>query len=126
NENRRAEQNAARRGRSRALKVEGVCVRCGKNPTDPSISDHICEPCIEYAREANRRYRRKAKDALYEIYGGRVCACCGETEELFLSFDHINEDGARHRRSIGKKSNGAGFSDLVSLHRSLRQQGFPR
>jgi hypothetical protein len=122
---RRTKTNEARRKRSGSLKAKGICVRCGKTPTNPAVSGHTCEPCLEYFREATRRYRRRVKDALFDIYGGRVCACCGESEELFLSFDHINEDGARHRLSMGKRSNGFGFSDLVSLHRSLRQQGFP-
>jgi hypothetical protein len=28
------------------------------------------------------------------------CACCGETEERFLTIDHINNDGAEHRRKV--------------------------
>jgi len=36
-------------------------------------------------------------------YSAKVpfCACCGETELVFLCFDHINDDGADHRREIG-------------------------
>lgn len=33
-------------------------------------------------------------------YGGQ-CACCGLAEPLFLTVDHINNDGAAHRRKIG-------------------------
>lgn len=38
-------------------------------------------------------------------YGGTPpkCTCCGETIIEFLTIDHINEDGAKHRRKL--KSN---------------------
>lgn len=32
-------------------------------------------------------------------FGGR-CVCCGETGIEFLTIDHINNDGAEHRRQI--------------------------
>ncbi len=41
-------------------------------------------------------YRRLTISA----YGG-VCACCGESEPLFLELDHIQEDGRAHREQIG-------------------------
>ncbi len=122
---RRAHTNAARRRTSAILKTNGICVRCGRNPTDPQISRHTCPECLLRSREADRTYRKNARDQLFSIYGGKVCACCGETEELFLTFDHINEDGAQHRLSIGKRSDGRGFSDAISLLRALRKQGFP-
>lgn len=34
-----------------------------------------------------------------EHYGGK-CACCGEDEWKFLTIDHINNDGAAHRRVV--------------------------
>ena len=30
------------------------------------------------------------------------CACCGETQREFLTIDHINENGAAHRKEVGK------------------------
>jgi hypothetical protein len=50
------------------------------------------------------RLRRRAK--LLEIYGG-VCACCGETNPLFLTIDHINNDGYK------KTSSSAALGDAV-------------
>lgn len=47
----------------------------------------------------NTERRLKVRDAVYRAYGGYVCKCCGETEPKFLSIDHINNDGAEHRRS---------------------------
>ena len=50
----------------------------------------------KHRRDSNRRLRQKALDAY-----GRTCACCGETEEKFLSIDHIKGGGGKHRRQIG-------------------------
>jgi hypothetical protein len=47
-----------------------------------------------------KNYQKKRKIVLNH-YGSK-CACCGETEEKFLSVDHMNNDGANHRRSGGK------------------------
>jgi hypothetical protein len=38
---------------------------------------------------------------------GRICQCCSEGREEFLSIDHINGDGAKHRKEIG--GNGSGL-----------------
>lgn len=51
---------------------------------------------------AKRHYAR-LKDKVLAAYGA-VCACCGETERAFLTFDHKNNDGADHRRKIGSGS----------------------
>lgn len=63
-------------------------------------------------REANpehfRSYRlRKARELRAEVlrrYGGDppTCACCGEHRDEFLTVDHVDGDGAEHRREIGQ------------------------
>lgn len=52
------------------------------------------------ARASARKYQRKIRSETIKAYGG-ICVCCGESEEAFLTFDHINDDGASHRRSLG-------------------------
>ena len=55
-------------------------------------------------------------------YGGR-CACCGETELVFLSLDHINGGGNQHRMSFsgngGRKllqeATAAGWPDIYRV-----------
>lgn len=49
---------------------------------------------------ASKRYYHKLKDECLTAYGA-VCACCGESERAFLTFDHKNNDGASHRKKIG-------------------------
>ena len=49
------------------------------------------------------RYRQKLKKKIFDHYGYK-CNCCGETTIEFLSIDHINNDGAQHRRDLGVSS----------------------
>ena len=57
----------------------------------------------EKKKEYARRFREKARaEAIYH-YGG-LCACCGEATFPFLTIDHVNEDGAAHRRELGRGS----------------------
>lgn len=42
------------------------------------------------------------RDAM-DGYGGH-CACCGESEISVLVLDHVNNDGAAHRREIATVS----------------------
>jgi hypothetical protein len=53
-------------------------------------------------------YRDKIKDLVFKAYGGAICACCGEINKKFLSLDHINNDGAAHRKAIGYRG-GIGY-----------------
>jgi len=46
------------------------------------------------------------------VYGGYRCACCGEGEPMFLTLDHVNNDGSRHRRAIGSFSSPKMFAWL--------------
>lgn len=60
------------------------------------------------ARLAQKKSRREEiKKALIYRYsnGTNKCACCGESEYTFLSLDHISNDGAKHRREFGGRSN---------------------
>lgn len=54
----------------------------------------------ERMRAAQRTRIQELKDAAYAAYGGYVCSCCGEREPMFLCLDHINDDGAAHRKTF--------------------------
>lgn len=49
---------------------------------------------------------------------GKVCTCCGESGLAFLTLEHVNQDGAAHRRAVGEN----GQAQLVDLKR----QGWPQ
>lgn len=67
------------------------------------------------SQKSNIRSRLAALDA----YGGE-CSCCSENRYEFLTIDHVNNDGASHRKEFGEaigswlKKNGypAGFQVL--------------
>jgi hypothetical protein len=109
---------------SKRYRDSGMCVQCGKNP--PSDARVRCEPCLVYQRLAVsknnkatgrdvKRYRRLR--ALVFTHYGMACACCGESTSEFLTIDHVNNDGAEHRRAV---RNGKG-----SLHNWLVANKFP-
>lgn len=60
----------------------------------------------------NRRLRLEA----LEQFGG-ACVCCGETQPQFLSLDHPNGDGGKHRADM--RCSGSTFL------RKLRAAGWP-
>jgi hypothetical protein len=69
--------------------------------------------------EGNYTSRQKARDQVYAAYGGYVCACCGETEPAFLTIDHVNNDGAAHKREFSLKTGD-------QMHRWVIRMGFPQ
>lgn len=71
--------------------------------------------------EKSRKWRAALKDEVYANYGGYICACCGETEPLFLSVDHINNDGYQHRK---QGVHGSGVRLYQWLKRNKWPQGF--
>ncbi|MEK6897602.1 MAG: hypothetical protein AABW93_03675 [Nanoarchaeota archaeon] len=58
---------------------------------------HALHP--EVQREAGKRKRLRLRMGALEAYGMK-CACCGESELKFLSIDHINGGGGKHRRKL--------------------------
>lgn len=72
------------------------------------------------ASEAIRR--KRDRNHAFAAYGGYKCVCCGETEPLFLSLDHIENDGAAFRRGAFGKRTAAG----VHTYRWLKRNGYPK
>jgi hypothetical protein len=86
----------------------GLCQYCGNEAKEGMTR---CDKCAEKLSEEKKQIRKE----VFEAYGGPVCACCGETIERFLTVDHINNDGAAHRRSIRKNT----------INKWLRDNDFP-
>lgn len=49
-----------------------------------------------------KKYDTKIKEMVFSHYG-KKCACCGESNLSFLSIDHINGNGTKHRIKIKNK-----------------------
>lgn len=77
-----------------------------------------CKNCARLHADQVTQCRRDARRECFEAYGGPKCACCGETEYRFLTIDHVNDNGAHHRRSITGCNGGA-------LYTWLRARRFP-
>lgn len=58
--------------------------------------------------QARREKDRRIKEAVFAAYGGFRCACCGETERIFLTLDHMLNNGAEWRRQVFGARNYAG------------------
>ncbi len=59
--------------------------------------------------DKTRRLQAVCRDQVFEAYGGYKCNCCGENEPMFLSIDHIDNDGATERKSGQYCGSGTGF-----------------
>ena len=87
---------AERNRELRANRVaNGLCLRCGGAS---GAADKWCESCREKARLSDQ----KLKLRVIAAYGGS-CGCCGESEPRFLTLDHINGGGSRHREEVKGK-----------------------
>ncbi len=76
----------------------------------------------EKAKAAALVSHRQLKEAAYAAYGGYVCNCCGETDWRFLSLDHVNNDGAAHRKKLSRGTRNRGVGGIYGW---LRKAGYP-
>ena len=77
------------------------CKECSRTRNRSKYSGHRenKEQMARYAA-ANHRSKQQVKQDVLAAYGGH-CVCCGEDEPRFLTLDHVNNDGAQHRRETG-------------------------
>lgn len=70
--------------------------------------------------QQKKEFRLKFKVEILSHYanGSPKCACCGESHIEFLGIDHINGNGAEHRRKIGIHSGS-------SFYYWLKNNGYP-
>lgn len=89
---------------------------------DKKRDRHEYKTSPEYRRRGalavkNRRRHDRIRCLEHYSLGKMVCSCCGENHLEFLSIDHINGGGNRHRKEIGGSGN--------SLFLWLIKNGFP-
>lgn len=71
-------------------------------------------------RRIAQNWRWRIRLEVIRAYGGK-CVCCGEATAEFLTIDHIDGNGAEHRKHLPRsKQSGAGF------YLWLREQGYPK
>ncbi len=81
--------------------LANLCRTCGKNK--PKLNCIHCPDCLFKSNKVSKKQTRLKKDKVYNAYGGYKCSCCGETNEKFLTIDHINNNGARDREEMRKE-----------------------
>lgn len=69
-------------------------------------------------KASRSRTREKLRSDVLQAYGN-VCKCCGEQERKFLCIDHINNDGAKHRKEFRLKS-------AQAMYTWLRKNNYPQ
>ena len=52
--------------------------------------------------QVQRARRIRLKIGAFNAYGGCICVCCGESILEFLSIDHINGGGTKHKKEINQ------------------------
>lgn len=115
------------------------CPRCGQTKTRKDFAKHattrdrrqkFCKPCQRTVQHEIKERRRKQGLPSYHVTerrrrrlevlthysnGHPQCACCGEKHLEFLSIDHINGGGNKHRQKEG----------YARIYRWLRQHDYP-
>jgi len=74
---------------------------------------------IEQPKTILQRYYTRLWDKIFNIYGNK-CVCCGERNRLFLTVDHINNDGSTHRKRVGGSHNA--IKDIISSKDKTKYQ----
>lgn len=106
--------------------AKGICYQCGKNPIDSSRSRGRCAKCLNCENASHftqrdkrnaktRNYQHRLKDDVLAAYGGPICNCCGETNKILLTIDHLENNGMQHRRAI----------KTLYIYPWLKKNGFP-
>lgn len=93
----------------------GICKRCRTNPVEDGFRQ--CPSCREKQKSIMKEWRQIHPTASYQRdwnqgkrhlvidhYGGK-CACCGDKHYAFLTIDHKNGQGEKHRQEVGYGSN---------------------
>lgn len=107
---------------------KGLCGICEKILADEGYK--TCQKCREKSikwyysnggKEGQKQKIIKMKEIIFEYYGSK-CACCGHDDKRFFTIDHVNNDGAEHRRRLtGSKRQGCG----LYTYKWIIQNNFP-
>lgn len=102
----------------------GKCICCD----NPSRSDALrCAACTLQLNKTSRNRQKEIKATVLTHYGkGKKLQCCWpecKIDDLdILTLDHIENDGAKHRKEYSKTGRGGG----TQLYDLLIRNGFPK
>lgn len=98
-----------------------TCKKCVIEKRRERMKGPEREDLLAHQRAWTKDYRARIKDEVFAAYGGYKCACCGETEPLFLTLDHIDSNGGEFRRKEFGIRTAAGYP----TYQWLRRNDFP-
>ena len=85
--------------KNQRMTAAGICRIC----REPLTGQALCIDCR--IRTSLLERVRHTQLRLKAMLGyGACCACCGENEYTFLQFDHVDGDGAEHRKTVTVKA----------------------
>lgn len=80
-----------------------LCIKCNKNSVvgdryskTKFLKNTLCQYCV----------KDELKLKIFNHYSNNdiKCICCNERNLMFLTIDHINNDGAKHRKQIREET----------------------
>lgn len=78
-----------------------LCMNCNGSRGYYGYCSHRRREAANDRFDKDRTKSFARKRAVFDRYGGSACACCNEQTFEFLCLDHVNGNGAEHRREIG-------------------------
>jgi hypothetical protein len=109
-------------GRNNHNTIDKICYKCGSILTNKNWyastkkeNRNLCISCKAIDRKA-LNYADMIR--VLAEYGG-ICQCCGENKIQLLTIDHINNDGAEHRKINNIKGG-------TSFYRWIVRNNFPK
>lgn len=85
---------------------------------NPEYQKEYMKKNIHKKKVYGKKYRSLLKSKFINIYGG-ICSCCGDNRAEFLTLDHVQNDGYKHRSNNGsgprtKRSNDKFYLDAIN------------
>lgn len=112
------------KNRSRLLKKQREYNRKNIKQVASRLHDYY-EKNKESIKYLTRKRKKQLNNDVFDIYGGK-CSCCGESNRVFLTLDHVGNDGAKDRgRRYSKHSRRYVRSDNSRIFYAIRKSGKP-
>ena len=82
--------------------ISTIRIRLGRSPARPQCKIDYYYRNKQAHKERTRKWWENYKFKVWNHYSNYdiKCNCCGEREIEFLSLDHINNDGKKHREIV--------------------------
>lgn len=118
-------KSCSQKKRFEGLKTCGGCNKSKNRNEFYKSKPYLCKECLKPILSEKRKARSKRQrlEVLKHYSNGEpACNCCGESHIEFLTIDHINGGGNKHRQSLSDNKEIQGSGGFV---RWLLKEGCP-